>query len=88
MNRILRRPEVEHRTGHRRSTLYALIKAGVFPPPVAIGRRAVGWSENEVDAVNAARLRGERADAMRLLVSRLVEERSNVSAPPFLKAER
>jgi len=47
-NRIIRRPEVETLTGIPRSTLYAKIADGDFPAPVKIGRRAVGWLEEEV----------------------------------------
>ncbi len=46
--RILRRPEVEARTGLSRSTLYAQMAEGTFPTPVALGKRAVGWRESDV----------------------------------------
>ncbi len=45
-NRILRRPEVESRTGLSRSTLYAMIANGKFPKPLRLGKRAVGWTES------------------------------------------
>ncbi len=45
---ILRRKEVQVRTGLARSTIYLYIKAGLFPKPVALGPRAVGWIESEV----------------------------------------
>ncbi len=47
---ILRRPQVEKRTGLTKSGIYYLIREGVFPRPVKIGARAVGWVEQEVDA--------------------------------------
>jgi len=47
-NRILRRPEVEARTGLSRSTIYAWVQAGAFPRPVALGARLVGWRETDV----------------------------------------
>jgi len=53
--RILRRPEVERKIGLRHSQIYADIRAGTFPPPVRIGRRAVGWREDLVDQWIAAR---------------------------------
>ncbi|WP_443217137.1 helix-turn-helix transcriptional regulator [Seohaeicola sp. 4SK31] len=40
--RILRRPEVEARTGLSRSTIYLWIQQGEFPKPVALGARLVG----------------------------------------------
>ena len=46
--RILRRAEVERITGLPRSTLYEMINRGEFPPPVRLGRRAVGWFEADV----------------------------------------
>ena len=49
MQRILRRTEVEAVTGLSRSTIYNLMKDGVFPTPVRIGLGAVGWLETEVD---------------------------------------
>jgi predicted DNA-binding transcriptional regulator AlpA len=38
---ILRRPQVEQRTGLSRSTLYQYIKDGDFPRPVRLGLRGV-----------------------------------------------
>lgn len=45
---ILRRKQVEARTGLARSTIYQYVKEGVFPKPVHLGPRAVGWIESEV----------------------------------------
>ena len=46
---ILRRPQVEARTGLSRSTIYARIQDGTFPRPILLGSRAVGWLEYEID---------------------------------------
>ena len=46
---ILRRKKVEHRTGLSRSTIYLQIQKGLFPKPINLGPRAVGWIENEID---------------------------------------
>lgn len=46
---LLRRRDVEARTGLPRSTLYRRISEGSFPPPVSIGMRSVAWIEAEVD---------------------------------------
>ncbi len=56
MSALLRRPEVERRTGLARSTLYRDIAAGIFPRPVRIGPGTVGWVEAEVDAWVDARI--------------------------------
>jgi prophage regulatory protein len=45
---ILRRKQVEARTGLRRSTIYSKVASGDFPRPVRLGARAVGWVEAEI----------------------------------------
>lgn len=49
-NRLLRRPEVEARTGLSRSTIYQWMKDGRFPKPVRLGERIVAWRESDVTA--------------------------------------
>ena len=49
MNRFMRLPEVESKTGLSRSTIYLRIKEGQFPAPVNLGSRAVGWMFSEVE---------------------------------------
>lgn len=46
---VIRRRQVEQRTGLTRSALYQLMRSGEFPEPVHISVRAVGWIEAEVD---------------------------------------
>lgn len=48
-HRILRRAEVEHKTGFKRAHLYNLMKEGKFPRALRLGTRAVGWDSVEVD---------------------------------------
>ena len=47
-NTIIRRPEVEARTGLSRSTIYAGMSKGIFPEAVRLGPRAVGWREADI----------------------------------------
>jgi prophage regulatory protein len=47
--RILRRPQVEERTGLRATQTDYLEQIGVFPKRVKIGQRAMGWIESEVE---------------------------------------
>jgi len=47
--RILRRDEVEQKTGFKRSHIYNLMKAGLFPQCRRIGTRAVGWDSLEIE---------------------------------------
>ena len=46
---ILRRKVVEARVGLSRSSLYAMVAAGKFPAPVALGPNSVGWRDDLVD---------------------------------------
>ena len=55
--RILRRPEVEAKTGFKRAYLYSLMKAGQFPKAIKLGVRAVGWDSAEIDQWIAERLK-------------------------------
>jgi prophage regulatory protein len=68
---ILRRKHVQGQTGYSRSTIYLRIAQGLFPKPVRLGPRAVGWPASEVEAVNAARIAGQSETAIRALVARL-----------------
>jgi prophage regulatory protein len=47
-DRILRRPDVEARTGLSRSTIYQLMSEGRFPRPIKLSKRAVGWYESAI----------------------------------------
>jgi prophage regulatory protein len=55
--RILRRAEVEQRTGFKRAHLYSLMREGKFPKALRLGVRAVGWDSVEVDAWIVERLK-------------------------------
>ena len=57
---ILRRPQVEARTGLSRSTIYQRIKDGTFPRPISLGMRAVGWLDSEITAWLAERIKASR----------------------------
>lgn len=61
-SQILRRPEVEARTGLSRSAIYAGMAAGTFPACIAIGARSVGWDSNQVEAWIADRLKNGAAE--------------------------
>ena len=68
---IWRRHHVEVHTGYSRSTIYLRITQGLWPKPVSLGARAVGWPAHEVEAINAARIAGQSDEAIRELVARL-----------------
>lgn len=68
---ILRLPAVKAETGTSRSTIYLRIQQGLWPKPVKLGPRSVGWPVNEVAALNAARIAGLEDGEIRSLVTKL-----------------
>jgi prophage regulatory protein len=46
---IMRREEVERKTGFKRAHIYNLMKEGKFPQAKRIGLRAVGWDSLEIE---------------------------------------
>jgi prophage regulatory protein len=59
--RLLRLPDVEARTGLKKSALYAGMKAGTFPPCIKLGARAVAWAEGDIATWITAKIRGARS---------------------------
>jgi prophage regulatory protein len=66
---ILRRHQVEARTGLSRSTIYAKMQRNpkrpsdydpTFPKPVSLGAKAVGWIEAEIEAWLTAQIEKSR----------------------------
>lgn len=57
---ILRRKQVEARTGLARSTIYQHVRAGTFPAPISLGAKSVGWIEAEVNGWLEARIDDSR----------------------------
>ena len=47
--RIIRRHELTDKVGYCLAHIYRLERAGEFPRRVQLGRRAVGWVEEEVE---------------------------------------
>lgn len=77
---ILRMPDVKAETGHRsHASIYTAIKAGLFTQPVQIGQRSVGWPDDEVKAINAARIAGKSETEIKELVNRLHAKRTELA---------
>ena len=73
---ILRRKQVQIETGYSRSTIYLRITEGLWPKPVSLGPRAVGWPAREVAAINEARIAGWPDAKIRALVLELAAQRT------------
>jgi prophage regulatory protein len=68
---ILRLPAVKSDCGLSRSTIYLRITQGLWPKPISLGGRAVGWPASEVAAVNVARIAGKSDEEIRALVANM-----------------
>ena len=73
---ILRRNQVQAETGLSRSTVYVRIAQGLWPKPVSLGPRAVGWPAREVAALNEGRIAGWSDATIRAFVLSLVTQRT------------
>ena len=76
---ILRLPTVKSESGYSRSTIYLRISQGLWPKPVSLGMRAVGWPAHEVAALNAARIAGKSDAEIRALVAKLESARKSAA---------
>ena len=82
---ILRLPEVKRVLGHRAdASVYNAIRDGLFTSGVAIGQRAKGWPDYEVQAVAHARVAGKSEDQIKELVRSLHQRRTDLP-PAFLR---
>ena len=84
---ILRRKQVEAKTGYSRSTIYLRISQGLWPRQISLGARAVGWTDGEVAAMNAARVAGKSDAEIRILVARLEAARLSADSNVALNAQ-
>jgi prophage regulatory protein len=50
-------------TGLARSTIYKYIKEGLFPKPISLGSRSVGWIQSEVEEWILVRIKARDAAA-------------------------
>ena len=76
---ILRLPAVKAESGASRSTIYLRIQQGLWPKPVRLGPRSVGWPASEVAAINAARIAGMTDEEIRILVVKLEAARKTAA---------
>jgi prophage regulatory protein len=62
------------------TSVYRCVKEGTLPPPVKLSTRSSAWVEDEIAAVNEARIAGKSDDELRRLVARLVARRQQATA--------
>ncbi|MEO7128149.1 MAG: AlpA family phage regulatory protein [Rhodoferax sp.] len=77
---ILRLPAVRAESGASRSTIYLRIQQGLWPKPVRLGPRSVGWPASEVAAINSARIAGMTDDEIRAVVIKLEAARKTAAS--------
>ncbi|HEV3115174.1 MAG TPA: AlpA family phage regulatory protein [Candidatus Binataceae bacterium] len=54
-DQMITQAEVEYLTSASRTTIWRWCRAGIFPSPVRIGVRRIGWSRRAVEQFLAAR---------------------------------
>ncbi|ENX10893.1 helix-turn-helix transcriptional regulator [Acinetobacter variabilis] len=47
--RLIRRKEVQQKTGLGASSIYALMKKDEFPKPITLSTRRVAWIESDIE---------------------------------------
>lgn len=82
--KVIRKPEACDRAGLSNTSLFEQTKAGLFPPPISLGSRAVGFISHEIQAVISARSVGKSDDEIRQIVKALIKQREQ-SANDLLK---
>ena len=83
---IVRRKDLKSKSGRGISTSFLDEAQGVFPPSFPIGRRAVGFSANEIDAWIAARSFSACSKTpvdMKAFITLLVKSRNQVTSKSF-----
>ena len=63
------------RRNEAKSTTYLRIKQGLLTPPVKLGRSSA-WPEAEIEAINAAIIKGACDEEIRALVKELLAART------------
>ena len=66
--RISRKNEILDRLGISKSPFHNRINDGLFPPPISLGERAVGWPSYEVDEILSYLVAGKTKEAVKTLV--------------------
>ena len=60
--RLIRRKEVQDKTGIGASSIYAMMKKGEFPQCLNLSERRVAWIESDIDQWIAERIASHKAN--------------------------
>tara|TARA_R110001592_G_scaffold360339_1_gene668544 strand:+ start:2467 stop:2718 length:252 start_codon:yes stop_codon:yes gene_type:complete len=77
--KIIRKPDVIKMAGFSKSTLYNRIQQGLWPKPISLGFRAVGFIQAECEAVLNAMISEQSPEQIKQLVSELIKQRKQVA---------
>ena len=73
--KLCRVSEGANRVGYSVPSYYRIASEGLLPPPIKLGKNRSALIASELEAVIAARVRGESDDEVRALVKKLVNNR-------------
>ena len=59
--RLIRRKEVQAKTGLGASSIYAMMQQGTFPKAINISERRVAWIESDIDLWIYERIKSHKA---------------------------
>lgn len=59
--RLIRRKEVQAKTGLGASSIYAMMKSGEFPQCLNLSERRVAWIESDIDLWISERIKSHKA---------------------------
>ncbi len=59
--RLIRRKEVQAKTGLGASSIYAMMQQGTFPKAINISERRVAWIESDIDLWISERIKSHKA---------------------------
>jgi prophage regulatory protein len=81
--KLIKLPQVLALTAKSRTGHYADIKDGLMTPPVRLSIHSVAWPEQEITAINSARIAGKSNEEIRALVRDLVAARAGSAIAPI-----
>ena len=76
--KILRLPEVISIVGMSRSSIYKKISCGLFPQPVSLGSRAMGFLNSEIGEYLTAIVQGESRESQAEIIQNQLSRRNEM----------